>query len=218
MPDDFLTDTQANPAPPISSDTRPPTRSGVRRLGGCGARAALSVAALAAVGLILLLVGAWAATQFGPGGIMSDVRPGAEAPDFEVPLLDGGTVRLSEYRGRPVALNFWATWCPPCILELPLLIQAGEDYGDGAGGGLAVLALNAGQTREHIEWFIEDHSLEVPPVALDPGRKVYEMYGVVGLPTTVWIDDDGVVSAVELGVLTPELISSYMEELVGSAP
>jgi peroxiredoxin len=170
----------------------------------------MGLVACAAIALIALLVGAFVATQFGPGGLMSDVRPGAEAPDFEVPTLGGESIKLSDYRGRPVVLNFWATWCPPCIVEIPLLVQAEADYADE---NLALIALNAGQTSEHIRSFFDEQGIDMP-VALDPGKDVYELYGVVGLPTTVWIDRDGVVSAVELGVLTPELIDGYMSELL----
>jgi peroxiredoxin len=172
--------------------------------------AVLGLAACAAVTLIVLLVAAFTATQFGPGGVLSDVRPGSPAPDFEVPTLDGGELRLSDHRGRPVVLNFWATWCPPCVLELPLLIEAESRYADE---GLVVIAMNAGQTPEHIDWFLDQQGIDMP-VAIDPGRDVYELYGVVGLPTTIWIDRDGNVNAVELGVLTTDLIDEYVSELV----
>lgn len=170
----------------------------------------LSLAACGAIGMILALVGAWGWSQSGPGGMLSDVKPGAMAPDFEAEFLEGGSVRLSDYRGRPVALNFWATWCPPCVHEMPMLREAERRY---AAEGFAVLAMNAGQTVEHLEEFMPQFDLE-GPVVLDPGRLVYGEYGVVGLPTTIWIDREGVIRAVEVGQLTPELIDRYVAQLL----
>ena len=107
----------------------------------------LAAIACGAMGVILLLGGAYVAMQFGPGGLMSDVRSGSPAPQFDVPALSDGTIRLEDYDGQLVALNFWATWCPPCVEELPMLVEAEARHADE---GLAVVALNAGQTRAHI--------------------------------------------------------------------
>lgn len=180
-----------------------------RRVGGCVARLGLLGLGGLAAALIVLLVLAFVWTQFGPGGALSRVRPGRPAPDFDVPMLGGGRISLAELEGRPVALNFWATWCPPCVIELPLLQEAERRHADV---GLAVVALNAGQHHEYLEGFMAERGLDIP-IALDPGKDVYERYRVVGLPTTVWIDADGVVRAIELGVLTNDKIDAYVAQL-----
>jgi thiol-disulfide isomerase/thioredoxin len=125
--------------------------------------------------------------------------------------LDGSTIRLEDYEGQLIALNFWATWCPPCVQELPLLDEAQERHADA---GLAVIAMNAGQTRKHVTAFLQNRDLEDLPVAMDPGREVYDAYGIVGLPTTVWIDRQGNVHAVEIGGLTQEVIDRYVAEML----
>jgi cytochrome c biogenesis protein CcmG/thiol:disulfide interchange protein DsbE len=170
--------------------------------------------AVAAGVLIVLMIAAQVYTQRGPGGALSDVRVGRPAPDFDVPWLSGGRVSLAGLAGRPVALNFWATWCPPCVLELPLLYQAEARY---ASEGLAVVALNAGQHHEYVADFMTQQGLQMP-VAIDPDKQVYKEYGVIGLPTTVWIDGKGVVRAVKVGRLTEGEIESYVALLANPTP
>lgn len=184
---------------------------GFLRIGKAAGYIVLTAVACLAISSIVLLAAAYGIMQFGPGGIMSDVRAGKPAPDFEVQTLDGGTIRLEDYEGKLIALNFWATWCPPCVQELPLLDQAQERHADA---GLAVIAMNAGQTRKHVTSFLDGRDLDDLPVAMDPGREVYEAYGVVGLPTTVWIDREGNVYAVEIGGLTQEVIDKYVAEML----
>lgn len=191
----------------------PSSRSAAARIGRGAGYLALTLVACVAITAIVVLGGAYAVMQFGPGGMMSDVRPGAAAPAFEVPRLDDGALRLADYQGRLVALNFWATWCPPCVEELPLLVAAEQRYEDA---GLSVIALNAGQTREHIRRFLDGRDLDDLPVAIDPDRDVYEAYRVVGLPTTVWIDRDGRVFAVEVGGLTDEVIDRYVRDMLAA--
>ncbi len=108
-------------------------------------------------------------------------------PDFSLRALGGSRVGLADLRGKVVLLNFWATRCPPCIIDMPGLQTVQQVLG---GEGLVVLAVNAGEAEEEVEAFALDLRLNFP-VALDPGGAVTKRYGILGLPTTVLIDRDG---------------------------
>ena len=115
---------------------------------------------------------------------------GFTAPDFELPDLKGGTVRLSDLRGRVVLLNFWATWCGPCRVEMPTIQAVYEDYGDR---GLSVLAVAGDyQGAEFVAPFMRDLGLTFPGL-LDERGEVQDLYFVNALPMTFLLDRNGVV-------------------------
>jgi cytochrome c biogenesis protein CcmG, thiol:disulfide interchange protein DsbE len=174
----------------------------------------LSLVALAAGCLILVLLTSAVYTQRNPGGILSSIRVGAPAPDFDLPTADGGSVHLSTLRGRPVMVTFWATWCPGCAEELPVLAEAEKRHADA---GLAVVVVNPGQRSEHILGFLRVHGVSLP-VARDVDRKVWRLYDIVALPTTVWIDRDGIVRAAEIGEVTQAGIDRHVRDLDGGTP
>lgn len=132
----------------------------------------------------------------------------APAPDFSLQNLAGETVHLSGLRGRSLALNFWATWCGPCQLEMPLLQQAQERY----PADLLVLAINNDEPQAKVQAFADDFGLNFP-VLLDPGAKVTEQYRVRGFPTTLFIDPDGIIRYEHIGVLNQSTLDGYLEDL-----
>lgn len=135
--------------------------------------------------------------------------PGRPAPDFALPDLDGNTVRLSDFSGRPVVLNFWATWCAPCRLEMPELAQAAADYADR---DLVVLAINQDETAEQVNDFLTEVGLSLPAL-LDAGGEVGGAYGAFFLPTTVIVGPDGIVGAVHRGILSRDELDDYLAAL-----
>ncbi|KZS47880.1 thiol-disulfide oxidoreductase [Paenibacillus glucanolyticus] len=110
---------------------------------------------------------------------------GQTAPDFEAVNLQDEPVRLSDYRGQPVLLNFWASWCGPCVNEMPILNEA---YAQESG--TQIIAVNIGESREKAEAFASKHHLEMP-IVLDQHNTIKGQYGISGLPVTVLIDDQG---------------------------
>lgn len=116
---------------------------------------------------------------------------GQVAPDFECVTADGKTVRLSDYRGKVVVLDFWASWCGPCREEMPFLSHL---YRLNQAQGFEVLAINIDNKRENMKKFLA--KLDQKPtfsILLDPQKAVPRMYEIESMPTTVFIDRAGVV-------------------------
>jgi peroxiredoxin len=109
------------------------------------------------------------------------------APEFTLQDTNGETHRLSDYRGRPVIINFWATWCPPCREELPSMNRAWHLIEDE---DIAMLAINMGEDEDTIFLFSADYPTDFP-ILLDKNGEVIEQWPVKGLPTTYVIAPDG---------------------------
>lgn len=137
------------------------------------------------------------------------VKAGSPAPGFELADLDGEMVRLSDYQGRPVILNFWATWCAPCRLEMPELQRAQAGYGDE---GPVVLTINQKESAEQVGEFFDEVGLSLPAL-LDAEGDVSVAYGAFFLPTTVIVDPDGIVSAIHRGMISGEALDAYLEQI-----
>jgi thiol-disulfide isomerase/thioredoxin len=119
----------------------------------------------------------------------------ARAPVFTVMDLDGNEVSLTDYRGKVVFLNFWATWCPPCKEELPSMDMLQRRYKDD---GLLVVALNDYEKKKVVKKFLADTDFSFK-VLYDPSGKVSEGYRASFLPTTFFINRDGDVVARAMG-------------------
>ena len=137
---------------------------------------------------------------------------GQLAPDFSLKTLDGQTtVKLSELRGKPVILNFWASWCAPCRLEMPALQAAYEAH---QADGLTVLAINltTEDTLPNAQAFVEELQLTIPALA-DETSAAKEAYHIIGLPTTYFVDSDGIITYLQLGPLDEAHLNSYIEKI-----
>lgn len=130
------------------------------------------------------------------------------APDFALTTLTGDSVRLSELKGRVVAVNFWATWCGPCRLEMPLL----QTYADRYPEDLTVLAVNDAEPIEKVQPYVDDLGLRFP-ILLDEKELVTRLYRVRGFPTTIFIDRDGKIRYQHLGLLMEDQLRGYLTEL-----
>lgn len=109
---------------------------------------------------------------------------GEQAPSFKLANLQGETVDLADYEGKGVLLNFWASWCNPCVNELPLINEAYKL------SGVDVLAINVGENAETAQRFAERYELAFP-IVLDEEMDIKRQYRVSGLPLTVLINSDG---------------------------
>ncbi|MCI0555024.1 MAG: TlpA family protein disulfide reductase, partial [Anaerolineae bacterium] len=152
---------------------------------------------------ILILGAAWTFISRvpEPSSQQSDPPPnpqeGFAAPDFMLDTLDGGQLTLSELRGHPVVLNLWASWCLPCRSEMPSIEKAYQHYKDS---GLIVIGLNmTSQDSElDVRAFVQEFGLTFP-IVLDRDGSVRDRYQLLGLPSTYFIDPQGIIRSVVVG-------------------
>ena len=120
---------------------------------------------------------------------------GSVAPSFALADIDGDTVRLEDLRGRPVIVNFWASWCMPCVEEFPLLRAAAERHADD---GLAVVGIVYQDRTQAARDFMARNGATWPAL-MDPGDRVASAYGIVGPPETFFVGRDGTIVARQIG-------------------
>ncbi len=137
-------------------------------------------------------------------------QPQAAAPDFSLATLDGQPVRLNDLRGRPVLINFWATWCPACRSELPALQAAYQRYGER----VAFLGIAVKEPEETVAAFAQQSGLTFPILLDGDGAVSTRVYQVRGIPTSLFIAPDGVVSARHVGPLAEADIDRYLAPLL----
>ncbi len=177
-------------------------------------------AALMAV--TLLIGGGWIWASAVPaaatsGGLIPSPREGFAAPDFTLELLGGGTVTLSDLRGKVVVINLWASWCPPCRAEMPAIeavYQANKDK------GLEVLAVNTtyqdGEAQAAA--FVREFGLSFP-IPLDRSGDVSRLYLLRALPSTFFVDRQGVIRKVIIGgPMSEATLESTVQGLLQEAP
>ncbi len=150
-----------------------------------------------------------AAIPDGLGG----VQKGQIAPDFTLLNVDGDEISLSDYAGKGVIVNFWATWCAPCRFEMPEFEAAHEKYEED---GLVILALDQDEAAETvISYFDEEMGLTFTRPLLDENFVIASQYGAFGaLPTTVFVLPDGTVERVHRGPLNESLLTQFVEAIL----
>ena len=164
--------------------------------------------AAALVPLILVVaLGAWTLSRPAPA---SPTAVGSLAPDFTLASLEGEPIRLADLRGRPVIVNFWASWCGPCIEEFPLLRDAAARH---QVDGLAVVGVVYRDRSESAREFMARHG-GTWPAAMDPGERVAGAYGVVGPPETYFIARDGTIVARNIGQITEATLADQLAAII----
>lgn len=133
---------------------------------------------------------------------------GAPAPDFELNNLANEPIRLSDLRGKIVVINFWATWCEPCKVEMPFF----EELYSSSQKKLEILAVNFDEPSQQVQQFAEEYQLSFP-ILLDPGGNVQNLYRVRGYPTTFMLDEEGIVRYHHIGLITEGQLDQYLSEL-----
>ena len=126
--------------------------------------------------------------------IVQEVSEGDLAPDFTAQTADGSTFVLSEQKGKVVLLNFWATWCGPCVREMPAFEKLNQEYGEE----VAILAVDAMEDKDTVDQFISDNGYTFP-IAYDVEGAVCTKYPSDGIPYTLVIGKDGTVQNIYLG-------------------
>jgi peroxiredoxin len=117
------------------------------------------------------------------------------AEDFALPAFDGGTFRLAEQRGKVVLVNFWATWCPPCLEEMPAMERLWRKHKDA---GFVLVAVSVDSDPRKVTPFVNEHKLTFP-IAFDAKMAIAERYGVRALPSSFIVGRDGTLAGLALG-------------------
>lgn len=141
----------------------------------------------------------------------SSLDIGDTAPDFELTALTGETIRLSQFRGQPVLLNFSASWCPSCREEAPLLEELHQEYPE-----LVILLVDLKENQKTVQDFADEFGLTYP-ILLDRDGKVSDQYAIFAIPTGLFIDRDGMIQAKVVESVTPSLLAEYLP-LIGIQP
>ena len=165
------------------------------------------------VGLFLLIGAGWAMWGMSHGSVnYGSGRPlvGQQAPDFRLSLLDGKTTSLSSLRGKVAVVNFWATWCPSCVDEMPDLQTVWEAY---SGQNVTFLGVAYQDSETTVRSALVQYGTTYL-VGLDAGDRIAEQYGITGIPETFIVAPDGRVAYVHIGPITTDVLSAQLEALL----
>jgi thiol-disulfide isomerase/thioredoxin len=133
---------------------------------------------------------------------------GNSASPFKLKDLEGNLVQLDDFKGKPVLINFWATWCGPCRFEMPAIQSRYNEYGDE----LVVIAINFDEPEQVVQQFVDELGLSFI-VLLDPGGGVQRDYRVRAYPTTYFLDEEGVVKFLHIGYMSELQIDQYLAQI-----
>lgn len=131
---------------------------------------------------------------------------GTQLPEMSLQKANGQPVQLTSYRGRPLVINLWATWCPPCRREMPVLQQAQHDYPD-----ITFLFVNQGEAPQTVTTFLATTGLELSHVLFDSGGQLAQQVGSMALPTTLFYNAEGRLVTSHLGELSRASLSHALE-------
>jgi len=145
--------------------------------------------------------------EFKPG---MPIKEGVAAPDFTGELMDGTSITLSELQGKPVIINFWATWCGPCVKEMPAFERLKDDFGDKIG----IIAVNCGDDAGTVKDFMEENGYTFP-VVLDEEYSISMLYPTNSIPYTVVLDAEGKVTHISTGALDADTMYERYKEALG---
>lgn len=134
--------------------------------------------------------------------------PPTPLPPLVLESLEGPPVALADADGRPTVINLWATWCPPCRREMPVLARAA-----GANPEVRFVFANQGEAPEKIAQYLAREKLRLPLVALDAKQEIPRHYGTLGIPVTLFIRPDGSLAATHMGEISPEQLNARLAEL-----
>jgi peroxiredoxin len=154
-----------------------------------------------------------AAVEPSPQDVQYGVEVGQPPPEFTLVSLDGNEVSLADYQGQPVLINFWASWCPPCRLEMPDLVAAYEAHKDE---GFVILAIDLTfqDSIPDVETFVEEFGMTFPVLLDQDGIVTNERYRLLGLPMSIFVNREGMVTRLHIGAMTGEQVDEFVAEIV----
>ena len=140
----------------------------------------------------------------------SVLKTGSKPPEFKLADLQGNTHELAQYEGRPIIINFWGTFCPPCVKEMP---EFERQYVKWKDEGLVILAINLSEDTLSVDNFVRRFDLSYT-ILRDINRKVERSYGLRSYPTTFFVRPDGSLMEVFVGGMTEKQIDERVERLL----
>ena len=195
------------------------------------------IVAIVGVAVLLLWVGGVLGNQGGGEGIedvlvldtlpaegRGDLQVGTQktqlAPDFEISDFDGSRHKLSDFRGQVVYVNFWATWCVPCLFEMPDIAELQDEFGDD----LVVITVNRRESLADAAAYFEDlprldgsKGVSFAVDGMDPDETLWDHYRAIAMPSSYFVDPDGVISAVGHGLISLEQMRTVVNESLAGA-
>ncbi len=142
-------------------------------------------------------------------------RIGKPAPEFKLSLFQGGEVDLASYRGRPIVINFWASWCVPCRQEAPILERLWRSYREK---GVQFIGVDIQDSEADSLRYLREFDITYPN-GLDADGRITVDYGVIGIPVTFFINREGIVERRWVGAVSEARMTEWVQELVaGQAP
>lgn len=133
---------------------------------------------------------------------------GSIAPDISLMDMDGNQMKLSDLKGKKVFLNFWATWCPPCREEMPDIEKMKEKYGND----LTIIAVSSAESKDTVAAFLQEYSYTFS-IYLDEDSSISRTYQLSAIPTSYFIDEDGIIQQKSVGAIDFESMEAYYKDL-----
>jgi cytochrome c biogenesis protein CcmG, thiol:disulfide interchange protein DsbE len=153
--------------------------------------------------------------SFTPSASAQGAEPeiGKPAPDFLLTMTDGTKVQLSSFKGKPVWINFWASWCPPCRAENPDIQDVYNAHHES--DGLVILAPALGEAADSVTSYQQRADLHYP-VGVDSDTQIAANYRVLGIPTHVFVDRDGIIKDMRIGGLSKKTMEKMIAEITAA--
>ena len=201
------------------ADDQPVEELSTGSRGGFGSKLFILIAAGVAITVsAFLAILVWASVTSGParGGLAVNDRivelnvGGEAAPEFNLPLIGGGNLDTSDLRGQVVMLDFWASWCPPCRDEAPVLAQV---YGEYRDRGVEFVGLDLWDNAGDAELFLQQQGHEYPN-GIDHDGRIAISYGVRGIPEKFFLDREGRIARKFSGPMTADLLRQILDTLL----
>jgi thiol-disulfide isomerase/thioredoxin len=163
-----------------------------------------------AILLVILLVGGYVIGSSFISKDASKVEVGQYSPAFKLANLQGEVYSLSKWKGKPIVLNFWGSFCEPCVREMPLISMISEEYKDK---GLVVVGINLDEPKVVVNSFVRNNPVKYT-ILLDPRGIVRDRYEVTSYPTTFFIDRDGKIKDIYVGELDQKTLRLKIEQVL----
>jgi peroxiredoxin len=162
---------------------------------------------------VILVIGGYAVISSLDADADSLLKVGEVPPDFTLPSLNGETRSLADYKGKALVLNFWGTFCPPCVVETPEFERQYEKWAEKEGRNFAMVGINLSEDSLTVKNFVEDYGVTYD-ILRDKDRQIERRFGLRQYPTTFFIKPDGTIMEVYVGGMTEQAISERINKLL----